>query len=186
MGHAIYGYKSNIHALLNDQNTILENGRPKITGAEDFLSNGIAWHVTSTFPRVAVIQDSFSLFKYQTFVKNRVNTDSVQCITKNLIGSGLMPDVVSVRSIQLRSKGFVLNINDNISIPWVKRVDEKQIFVRNLLSKISRSACRQKGTNNSAKIIDFFDLVAVISKSNYCRITIHLESFPPSNWQVKI
>ena len=38
----------------------------------------------------------------------------------------------------------------------------------------------------SAKMSDFVDLAVVNSKSNSCRITIHLDYLPPSNCQERI
>ena len=39
----------------------------------------------------------------------------------------------------------------------------------------------ERSHGNSAKTRDFFDLDFVNSRSNYCRIAIHFEYFPPSN-----
>ena len=43
-----------------------------------------------------------------------------------------------------------------------------------------------KSQISSANTSDFFDLEFYNSKSKSCRITIHLEYFPPSNFFVKI
>ena len=43
-----------------------------------------------------------------------------------------------------------------------------------------------KEQSNSAKTRDFLDLVAINSKSNSCRITIHFEYLPPSSRRNKM
>lgn len=58
-----------------------------------------------------------------------------------------MSNEASVRSRQLGSEGLDLNINNDISIPQIESVDEKQSFIRNMLSKISGGICRRKGAN---------------------------------------
>ena len=61
-----------------------------------------------------------------------------------------MPNAASIGSRQVRSKGLGLKINNDIYIPWVESANEKQSFIKNLLSKIS-GVCRGKDANQFGK-----------------------------------
>lgn len=62
-----------------------------------------------------------------------------------------MPDVVIVRSRKLESKSLGVEINNNLFVPWVTSTNEKQGFIRNLLSKINGGVCIRNGVNQFGK-----------------------------------
>lgn len=62
-----------------------------------------------------------------------------------------MRDEASFKSRQLGSEGLGLKINNDIFIPRVESVDEKQSFIRNLISKIDGGVCGRKGADQFGK-----------------------------------
>jgi hypothetical protein len=53
-----------------------------------------------------------------------------KCITNNEVVEGLMAYVTTIVFRHLRVEAFGLVINEYVSIPWVRRVDEEQISTR--------------------------------------------------------
>jgi len=57
-------------ALTNNKNAVLEDRWPKIASVKDFLSGSVTKHMTTTCPRVAIIENSFSFLDHKASMKN--------------------------------------------------------------------------------------------------------------------
>lgn len=103
---------------------------------EDFLSSGIAGHMTTTNIGVAVIQNPLSLLENQTLAENRISAEAVQGITNNAIGLGFVTNPSSSVFRHIGTKRRRLQINYNIPIPRVEGADEEQSFVQDMLFRM--------------------------------------------------
>ena len=63
--------------LADNKNAVFEYGQPEITNVKDFLSCSITRHMTTTCPRVEIIENSFNFHNCEALVKNIMDTDMV-------------------------------------------------------------------------------------------------------------
>ena len=106
-------------AFLNSLMTIFKDRRPEIASAKDFLSCSHPKKVTATCSRVAVIQNCFSLFMCKASSKDGIYTTVVQCIIQHKIVLFVVRDMMTIITGHVRMKSLGLEIDDQISIPWV-------------------------------------------------------------------
>ena len=70
MGHTYCVDKFEFVALTNNKNAVLEDRQPDITSMKNFFSCSVTRHMTTTCPRMAVIENSLNLLDSKTLAKN--------------------------------------------------------------------------------------------------------------------
>ena len=86
---------------------------------KDFLGCSHPRKMTATCSRVAIIQNSFSLFMRKALSKNGIYTTTIQCINQNEIVLCVVMDWMTIVMGYVRLKYLGLEIDDQIFIPWV-------------------------------------------------------------------
>jgi hypothetical protein len=136
--------------------------------------------MTATCSREAVIQIFLGLIKGETTSQYRVNTTVIKSVIENDVLTGLIMDATTIFTREVWLDSLSLEINENISIPSIIRTDKKKMDLSGRESFATFSVSAEGRSHISlAKTRDFFDLACSNSKSNYWRITIHLEYFSP-------
>jgi hypothetical protein len=86
--------------------------------------------MTSICSRVTIIQIFLSFIVGETSLKYGINTTVVKGITRDDLLTGLIPYKTTIFTRKIRPKILDLEIDDNISIPYVIRTNQKEGFVR--------------------------------------------------------
>ena len=74
---------------------------------------------------MVVIQNMFGFVKCDTSMHNHVDTLTIQGIPYNYIMLGLVVNALTIIFGCIRLKVLSLEINENVSIPWIRQVDEE-------------------------------------------------------------
>ena len=106
--------------------TIFEDQGLEIASAKDFLGCSHPRKMIATWSRVAIIQNHFNLFMCKASSKNGIYTTLVQCIIQNEIVLCVVMDTAMIVTRYVRLKSLGLDIDDQISIPWVSCAYQEQ------------------------------------------------------------
>jgi hypothetical protein len=79
---------------------------------------------------VIVIQIFLIFIVGETSSKNGINTTTVKGITKNDVFMGLIPYTTMIFTREIRPASLSLDIDDNISVPYIIRTNQKNGFFR--------------------------------------------------------
>jgi hypothetical protein len=63
-------------------------------------------------------------------LKYEINTTTVKGITEDDVLKGLIPNTTTIYTRKIRLNFFGLEINDNVSIPYVVGTDQKERLIR--------------------------------------------------------
>jgi hypothetical protein len=127
---------------------------------------------------MTIIEHYDSLLMSETSMQDTIYTSPIQRIIEYKIVLGLMeyPPMLITRS---RGGALqILEIDQYISIPGVRRFNQKHITPDRRFLKHNITDSTGSSEISSAKTSDFLDFVETKSKSNSWRMTIHLLIFP--------
>jgi hypothetical protein len=79
---------------------------------------------------VAVIQSFLSFNIGETSSKNRFNPTAIKSVTEDNVLMGLVTYATMVSARQIGLESLSLEINNDIPIPTVIRIDQKKGFIR--------------------------------------------------------
>ena len=116
--------------FLNCLVTIFEDRRLEIASTKDFLGYSYPRKMTATCSRVEIIQSRFSLFMCKASSKDGIYTMAVQCNIHNEIVLCVVTYMTMIVMGYVRLKSLGLEIDDQISIPWVSCAYQEQEFIR--------------------------------------------------------
>ena len=116
-------------AFLNCLMTIFEDRGPEIPSAKDFLGCSHPRKMTATYSILEIIQNHFILFMRKEFSKDRIYSILVQCIIHNELVLCVVMDTTIIAMGYVKLKYLGLDIDDQISIPWVSCAYQEQEFI---------------------------------------------------------
>jgi hypothetical protein len=115
--------------LLDHLNEIFDQRGPEVSCTKNLLGCFQPRKMTATCSSVIVIQDNLCFFLSKTSSKNAIYTSTIQSVIKDEIVSRLVS--YSLTLIMRRRSGVLqsLKIHKYISILWVQRCNQKNIFI---------------------------------------------------------
>ena len=140
-----------IVTFTNCDNTVFENGRPKITSTKYLLCSSVTRHVSTTGANVTIIQYFLSFLEGQTSTEYRINLNAIERIYDYTIMLRVMLDTMKGILCQLRSEFGSLEIYDDITIPQVKGANQEKCIIQNTVLGMRWSEVGREGTNQISK-----------------------------------
>jgi hypothetical protein len=86
--------------------------------------------MTATCSRLTVIQIFISFIIGEASSKYGINTTMIEGITQDNLLMGLILDTMTIYTRKVKPESLDLEIDDNISIPYFIRTDQKEGFIK--------------------------------------------------------
>jgi hypothetical protein len=96
---------------------------------------------------VEIIQDSINFIDGKTLLKNIVDPTSIENVIYEEVLGGLMENVSTIISREMRPNFFCTKVDEKFVIPWVIKGDGEEVFIREILIDGGSFSLRGKGCN---------------------------------------
>ena len=140
-----------IMTFTNRDNVVFEDQRPEITSMKNILCCGITRHVIATGATMTIIEDFLSFLEGQTLMDNGIHSDTIEGIPDYTIRLRLMMDASADILRQLRYESRSMEINDDITIPWIEGDNQENHIVWNVFLETRQRRVGRKGTDQISK-----------------------------------
>ena len=107
--------------------------------------------VTATGAKVTIVQNAFNLFVNQTSPKDGVNTTVIQSVTEDDITVRVMTNASMLFARDVGLKMLCLKVEENVSVPRVRGVDEEEIFIGERISRFNVFIGTRESTDKLCK-----------------------------------
>jgi hypothetical protein len=113
--------------------TIMKQSGLEVPCSNYFLGGRHTREVATASVVVGIIQDSFIFVNGKTSSKDGIDSASIENVSNEEIVGGLMANASSIISREVRPKLLCLKVDEEVSIPWVIRRDEEEVFIGEIL-----------------------------------------------------
>ena len=79
---------------------------------------------------MTIIQNFLGLLMGEMTSEDRINTMMMNCVVSYDIMVSLVPNTTLIKMSGSNLRSLGMEIDDDISIPWIIRFDQKQCFIR--------------------------------------------------------